>query len=163
VPKARRSRVILAPRSAVWRVVSDPYQLSRWWPRVTRVEGVQERKRGTGTAWTKVMETKSGRVVRADFRCLYAKDPSSYAWEQEVDGTPFEKVFRSAVTRIDLSDDQRGTLVSLETQQRLRGMSRFGGFMIKRATTVQLDHALDGLERAVGAASQSSQEKSDPR
>jgi carbon monoxide dehydrogenase subunit G len=152
--------VILAPRSAVWSVVSDPYHLSRWWPRVTRVEGVQERKRGTGTVWTKVLETKAGRTVRADFRCLYSKEPSSYAWEQEVEDTAFEKVFRSAVTRIELSDADGGTRVNLETQQRLRGLSRFGGFMIKRASSTQLDHALDGLERAVGAAGQSSREQS---
>jgi uncharacterized protein YndB with AHSA1/START domain len=155
--------VILAPRSAVWRVVSDPYHLSRWWPRVTRVEGVQERKRGAGTVWTKVLETKSGRTVRADFRCLYSKEPSSYAWEQEVDDTPFEKVFRSAVTRIELSDADGGTRVNLETQQRLRGLARFGGFMIKRASTTQLENALEGLDRAVGAERKPSDQESGPR
>jgi len=155
--------VILAPRSAVWRVVSDPYHLSRWWPRVTRVEGVQERKRGTGTVWTKVLETKSGRTVRADFRCLYSKEPSSYAWEQEVDDTPFEKVFRSAVTRIELSEADGGTRVDLETRQRLRGLSRLGGFMIKRASTTQLDNALEGLDRVVGTEGKPSDQESGPR
>jgi len=155
--------VILAPRSAIWRIVSDPYHLSRWWPRVTRVEGVQERKRGTGTLWTKVLETKSGRTVRADFRCLYAKEPSSYAWEQEVNGTPFEKVFRSAVTRIELSEADGGTRVDLETRQRLRGLSRLGGFMIKRASTTQLDNALEGLDRVVGTEGKPSDQESGPR
>jgi hypothetical protein len=41
-------------------------------------------------------------------------------------------------------------MVSLEAQQRLRGLSRFGGgFMLKRATGAQLDEALDGLEHAL--------------
>jgi hypothetical protein len=41
-------------------------------------------------------------------------------------------------------------MVNLEAQQRLRGLSRFGGgFMLKRATGAQLDEALDGLEHAL--------------
>src|SRR4029450_9613267 len=125
--KARRSRLIEAPRSEVWRGVSDPYHLARWWPRVTRVEGVQERKRGTGTLWTKVLETKAGRSVRADFRCLYSKAPSAYAWEQEIEGSTFAKVLRSSEMRIGLEDRAGSTMVSLEAQQQLRGLSRFGG------------------------------------
>jgi len=148
--KAKRSRLIAAPLRDVWRVVSDPYHLARWWPRVTRVEGVQERKRGTGTLWTKVLETKAGRSVRADFRCLYSKEPSAYAWEQDIEDSPFAKVLRSSEIRIGLEDRDGGTMVSLEAQQRLRGLSRFGGgFMLKRATGAQLDEALDGLEHAL--------------
>ena len=148
--KAKRSRLIAAPLRDVWRVVSDPYQLARWWPRVTRVEGVQERKRGTGTLWTKVLETKAGRSVRADFRCLYSKEPSAYAWEQEIEDSPFAKVLRSSEVRIGLEDRDGSTMVNLEAQQRLRGLSRFGGgFMLKRATGAQLDEALDGLEHAL--------------
>jgi uncharacterized protein YndB with AHSA1/START domain len=149
MPKARRSRLISAPPSAVWRVVSDPYHLSRWWPKVARVESVQERQRGAGTVWTKVFETKAGRVVRADFRCLYAKEPVAYRWEQEVEDSPFRKVFRSAVTNVQLSEEPDGTRVELETDQRLRGLSRLGGFMVKRATQAQLDEALAALDRAV--------------
>jgi hypothetical protein len=131
-------------------VISDPYHLARWWPKVTRVEGVQERRRGTGTLWTKVLETKAGRFVRADFRCLYSTEPSAYGWEQEIEGTPFAKVLRSSETRIELSEADGGTLVELEANQRLRGLSRFGGFMLKRATGAQLDEALSALERAFG-------------
>jgi hypothetical protein len=131
-------------------VVSDPYHLVRWWPRVTRVEGVQERKRGTGTLWTKVLETKAGRSVRADYRCLYSKEPTAYAWEQEIEGSPFAKVLRSSQTRIELDEENGGTMVRLEAEQHLRGLSRFGGgFMLKRATTAQLDQALDSLEQAL--------------
>jgi uncharacterized protein YndB with AHSA1/START domain len=148
--KARRSRLIGASRADVWRVVSDPYHLARWWPRVTRVEAVQERKRGTGTLWTKVLETKAGRSVRADFRCQYSKEPSAYGWEQEIEGSPFAKVLRSSQTRIELSEADGGTMVKLEAEQRLRGLSRFGGgFMLRRATGAQLDQALDGLEHAL--------------
>jgi uncharacterized protein YndB with AHSA1/START domain len=149
VPRARRSRVIAADREDVWRIVSDPYHFPRWWPLVTRVEGVYERKRGSGTQWTKVLETRSGKGVRADFRCRYAHENEGIAWEQDVVGTPFAKVLKSAVTTLELSDADRGTRVELEIDQRLRGMSRLGGFMMKRATRSQLDQALDGLERLV--------------
>jgi uncharacterized protein YndB with AHSA1/START domain len=157
--KVKRTRLIGAPRAEVWRVVSDPYHLARWWPRVTRVEAVQERKRGTGTLWTKVLETKAGRSVRADYRCLYSKEPSAYAWEQEIEGSPFAKVLRSSQVRIELDDAEGGTAVKLEAEQRLRGLSRFGGgFMLKRATGAQLDQALKGLEHALVSNDREGQE-----
>ena len=37
--------------------------------------------------------------------------------------------------------------MTLEVRQKLRGLSRFGGFLVKRATRRQLDEALDALER----------------
>jgi carbon monoxide dehydrogenase subunit G len=149
VPKTTRSRVIPADAKMIWDVVSDPYHLSRWWPKVTRIEGVQERKRGSGTLWTKVLETQAGRSIRADFRCLYSKEPTAYAWEQEVEGSPFERVFRSSKTSINLSEAEEGTRVTLEADQRLRGLSRLGGFMVRRATGRQLDDALEGLAQAI--------------
>jgi uncharacterized protein YndB with AHSA1/START domain len=146
MPSARRSRTLGADRRAVWRVVSDPYQFPRWWPKVGRVEAVHERKRGAGTQWTKVLTTSSGKGVRADFRCLYSREDEAYAWEQEIAGSPFEKVLRSSVVKIELSDSADGTLVTLEQEQRLRGLSRFGGFMLRRATAAQLEEALATLE-----------------
>ncbi len=150
MPRARRSRRIGADQSSVWRVVADPHQLPRWWPKVARVEAVTERQRGTGTLWTKVLKTASGRDVRAEFRCLYSKEPGAFAWEQEVEGSPFQKVFRSSATRIELQPANGETHVTLETEQRLRGMSRLGGFMVRRATGAQLDEALDALESLFG-------------
>lgn len=149
MPKVSRSRLLPVDRSDIWRVVSDPHHMWRWWPKVARVEAVQERKRGTGTSWTNVLKTEAGKSVRADFRCLYSTEPSGYAWEQYIEDTPFAKVLRSSVTALDLSEADGGTLVTLEADQRLRGMSRLGGFMLRRATATQLDEALDGLERAL--------------
>jgi carbon monoxide dehydrogenase subunit G len=148
--KTSRSRSIAAPRADVWEIVSNPYHLARWWPKVARVEAVQERTRGAGTLWTKVLQTQAGKQVRADFRCLYSKAPSAYGWEQEIEGSPFAKVLRSSEVGIELDDSNGGTLVTISAAQRLRGVSRFGGgFMLKRATGKQLDEALDGLEHAL--------------
>jgi uncharacterized protein YndB with AHSA1/START domain len=150
VPKARRSRVIAADRDAVWRIVADPHHLPRWWPKVTRVEDVYEHERGPGTRWTNVLETASGKGVKAEFRCRRSREPEEYEWEQEIEDTPFAKVFTSSVTTVTLDDEGDGTRVTLELDQDLRGMSRLGGFMVKRASGDQLDGALDGLADALG-------------
>jgi uncharacterized protein YndB with AHSA1/START domain len=150
MPKARRSRVIAADRRSVWEVVSDPYHRTRWWPKVARVEDVHERARGSGARWTDVLTTASGKGVRAEFRCLWARDAEGYAWEQKIEGSPFAKVLKSSVTSVGLEDRDSGTNVTIETDQRLRGMSRLGGFMLRRATKAQLDEALSALEQAVG-------------
>lgn len=142
--------MIAADRGAVWRIVSDPHHLPRWWPKVSRVEDVYERERGAGTRWTEVLETASGKGVRAAFRCRRSREPDEYEWEQEIEDTPFAKVFKSSVTTVSLADEAEGTRVTLALDQDLRGMSRLGGFMIKRASTEQLDGALDGLEGALG-------------
>jgi uncharacterized protein YndB with AHSA1/START domain len=155
LPKAKRKRVIEADRQRVWDVVSDPYHLARWWPRTRRVEDVHERRRGTGTQWTNVMQAKSGRDVRADFRCLYSREREAYAWEQQVAGTPFDKLLHSSVTSIDLEDagsgTKAGTLVTMRMEQKMRGVNKFGGFMARSAAKRQLDEALRGLEQALGA------------
>lgn len=149
MPRTRRSRVIAADRRSIWEVVSDPYHRVRWWPKVSRVEDVHERARGSGTQWTDVLTTASGKGVRAEFRCLWSRDLEGYAWEQQIEGSPFAKVLKSAVTSVGLEDAEGGTRVTLESDQRLRGMSRLGGFMLRRATGTQLDEALASLDQAV--------------
>lgn len=150
MPKAKRSRVIAADRRSVWDVVSDPYHRTRWLPKVSRVEDVHERARGSGSEWTDVLSTASGKSVRAEFRCLWSREQEGYAWEQQIEGSPFAKVLQSSVTSVELEDREDGTSVTLVADQRLRGLSRLGGFMLRRATGAQLDDALDGLERALG-------------
>jgi uncharacterized protein YndB with AHSA1/START domain len=150
VPKAKRSRVIAADRRSVWELVSDPYHRTRWWPKVSRVEDVHERAGGAGTRWTEVLTTASGKAVRAEFRSLWSHDLEGYSWEQKIEDSPFAKVLTSSVTSIGLEDRDSGTHVTIETDQRLRGLSRFGGFMLKRATAAQIDEALSGLEQALG-------------
>ena len=153
MPKVSRSRVIAADRRSVWDVVSDPYHRARWWPKVSRVEDVADDQRAPGAGWTDVLETASGKGVRAEFRCIRSRQPEDYAWEQQVEGSPFAKVLSSATTSIALADADGGTRVTIVADQRLRGLSRLGGFMLRRATAAQLDEALGALEQAVGGRS----------
>ena len=151
MPTARRTRTIAAPLEQLWDLVGDPHHLPRWWPRVTRVEDVED------GAFTEVMRTSKGKTVRADFSVL-ERDAAAHAltWAQIVDGTPFARLLSAAETevRLQAGGDEPGgsggssTEVTLELRQTLTGFfPRFGGFMVRRAAGETLDEALDGLER----------------
>ena len=72
------------------------------------------------------------------------------AWRQELEESPFERVFASADTRVELADsDDGGTRVALTVNEQLRGRYRFGGWVIRRAARRRLDEALSGIAEAV--------------
>ena len=133
----------------VWKLVSDPYNLPRWWPRVRRVENVDQKAAGRRSQWTKVLETAEGRGVRADYRCLSAAENERYVWEQELEDSPFARHLRSSRIEISLRPEGEGTEVELVSAQSLRGMSRMGSPMMRRGQGEILDEALDGIERAL--------------
>jgi uncharacterized protein YndB with AHSA1/START domain len=149
VPRVSRKRVIAAPRERVWDLVSDPHHLPRWWPRTLRVEDVREVQGWRRSRWTTVLGTERGRSVRADYRCTGATRGERYAWEQEVEGTPFDKILRAASLEIELSSAGDGTGVTLAARERLRGFSRLGSPWMRLAVRRRLEEALDGIERAL--------------
>ena len=145
MPRTRRTRTMPASPEAVWRTIADPHHLPRWWPRVQRVEGV------AGERFTEVLGTDKGRSVRADFSVLESRAPEVRRWRQDVDGTPFERLLRSAETEVRLApDDTGGTRVTLTLRQRLRGFGALGGFMVGRANRRVADEALAALARLHG-------------
>jgi uncharacterized protein YndB with AHSA1/START domain len=144
MPVARASRTIAAPPEAVWAVLADPHHQPRWWPRVQRVEGVEEER------FTQVMISARGRAVRADFRVVERDAPRRLRWTQELPGTPFERLLDEAETVLVLAPRGAGeTEVQAELRQRLRGWSRLVPVLFRRAGVRQLTEALEGLERAV--------------
>jgi uncharacterized protein YndB with AHSA1/START domain len=150
--RAMRTRQLIATPEALWRVVEDPFALTRWWPNVARVEGVEDER------FTLVFQTKRRRPVRMDFRVMTSDAPGSggepsghRAWEQEVAGTPFERVLDEAITEVLIEPAHGGTSqVTIAQLQKLRGYSRTGALMLRRATNKRLDEALDGLARISG-------------
>jgi uncharacterized protein YndB with AHSA1/START domain len=142
--KVRRSRTMATAPDDLWPTVGDPYHLPRWWPRVERVELVQ------GDGFTELLRTDKGRSIRADFRVVQSRRPEIRRWRQEVDGTPFAGILVSAETEIRLDPEGSGTRVTLTQEQRMKGMARLGGFMVRRAARRALDGALDGLEAIHG-------------
>jgi carbon monoxide dehydrogenase subunit G len=152
MPTARRTRTVAAAPQRVWELVADPHHFPRWWPGVTRMEGVD------GDRWTQVFMTQKGRPVRLDFRLLDSEAPVTDGserlglrrWEQELTGSPFERVLGQAITEVRVEPAEAGTRVTIEQRQKLRGYSRFVGLMLRRASRKRLDEALDGLEHACG-------------
>jgi uncharacterized protein YndB with AHSA1/START domain len=160
VPTARCTRTIAASADELWQVIRDPHHLPRWWPRVTRVEDVE------GDAFTEVMRTAKGRLVRADFNVVQADERErALRWSQRLEGTPFGRLLSSAETEVRLTPVASGaagspaadgapppaTEVTIELRQSLTGFfPRFGGFMVRRAAAATLEQALDGLERISG-------------
>lgn len=150
MPVVRRSRTVDAPAEQVWEVVADPYHMPRWWPEVKRMEAVEEDR------FTQVFTTRKGRSVRMDFRLLASDPPEPggdrpgrRAWEQELAGTPFERVLGQVVTEVVLEPAGDRTRVTIALTQKLRGFSRSGGFLMRRATRTRVDEALRGLDEVV--------------
>jgi uncharacterized protein YndB with AHSA1/START domain len=145
VPVTTRSATVPAPPEEVWATVADPHHLPRWWPRIQRVEGVEPER------FTEVLATDKGRSVRADFRVVESQEPVVRRWEQEIAGSPFERLLRSAETEVRLEPaGAAGTRVTLTMRQRLRGAGVLGAVMVRRATAQRLDEALAGLARLHG-------------
>jgi uncharacterized protein YndB with AHSA1/START domain len=139
-----------APVPEVWKLVSDPYALPRWWPRVSRVEDVDARSGGRRSQWTKVLETQHGRGVRADYRCVSAAEPERYVWEQQLEDSPFAKHIKDSRVEIELHGAGEGeTRVVMTSAQTMRGMSRLGGWLMRKGQRDILDAALDGIEEAL--------------
>ena len=140
----KRTREVAASREKVWEIVGDPYHHPRWWPRVDRVEGV------TRAGWTSVLMSARGNTVRADWTVEVNQQPTERRWTQEIDGTPFERLFKRNSVEARLEHGAAGgTRVTLLFDQQPRGLARFLPFMLRRAMGRQLDEALDGLAQAV--------------
>lgn len=126
-------------------MLADPWHQARWWPRVVRMEAVEDGR------FTQVLGTARGRGVRADFRIVEAVEPRLLRWEQELAGTPFERLLAQAETAIALepAGGDAATTVTIELRQRLLGWSRLAPFLFTRAARRQLTDALAGLDAAV--------------
>jgi uncharacterized protein YndB with AHSA1/START domain len=143
--RTARSRVLAANRERIWAVAGDPYHEPRWWPRVTRVEGVGKR------GWTSVMTSSRGNAVRADWTLEESRAPELRRWRQEVAGTAFERVLVHNVVELQLERVDGGTEVTLAIDQQLRGLGRVVPGLARRPVRRLIDAALDGLAEAVGA------------
>ena len=134
-----------APLERVWRVVSDPYSLPRWWPRVERVEDVSE------SGWTMVLMSDRGKPVRADYTLADSRPMELLEWHQELEESPFERMLSTSRLVIQLDGDEGAgaTAVKLRSTERLRGLARLGSPMVRRATRRRLSQALERLGELV--------------
>jgi uncharacterized protein YndB with AHSA1/START domain len=145
MPTTRRTRTVAAPAGDVWELLSDPHHLPRWWPRVARVEAVER------DAFTEVLASPRGRLVRADFQVRADERALVLRWAQQIEGTPFARVLSAAETELRLQPNGTATDVTIELRQALKGIfPHLGASRIRRAARATLEEALDGLERIVG-------------
>jgi uncharacterized protein YndB with AHSA1/START domain len=146
VPTTKHTRTIAAPAGEVWELIGDPHHLPRWWPRVARVESVE------GDAFTEVLASPRGRLVRADFHVLAVDERALVLrWAQRIEGTPFARVLAAAETELRLQPNGTATEVTIELRQTLKGLfPHLGASRVRRAARATLEEALDGLERIVG-------------
>lgn len=148
-------------------MLGDPHHLPRWWPRVSRVEAVTLTGTGEPDAFTEVLTSSKGKIVRADFRLLDTVESQRVVWVQQIENTPFARVLKSAETEIWLDEasgrDGPATAVTIELRHelqgfrgngpvslRIAGIASFGGPLVRRAANSTIEEALDGLERIVG-------------
>ncbi len=147
--KVSCSRSLDVEAARVWELLADPHNLPRWWPETVRVESVEGGAGGRRGRFTQVFETDRGTPVRADYRVTGSTQPQRLVWEQQIEGTPFEKFLRRALLEMRISDEGTATTVTLEGRRDLRGLSRLGAPIMSRATRRTLNQALDGIERAL--------------
>jgi uncharacterized protein YndB with AHSA1/START domain len=145
VPVVTRHSGFDAPLERVWNVVSDPWSLPRWWPRVQRVEEVSD------SGWTMVLMSDRGKPIRADYTLADSRPMEKLEWRQELEETPFERMLSQSRVVIELGDDEDSgsTEVTLRSTERLRGLARLGAPMVRRATRRRLSEALQQLGELV--------------
>jgi hypothetical protein len=101
----------------------------------------------TAQAWTTVLTSPKGKSVRMDYSRVTATAPTLLVWRQEVEQSPFERILAEATTSLELSEDEAGTRVAIELDQKPRGWARFAPLQFRAAGTRQVEGALSGLER----------------
>lgn len=138
--RTRRSRTIDASAETVWKVISDPHHLPRWWPGVKRVEDIR------AGHFTEVIPTRRGKPVRLDFTVVQSTPPRLLSWTQELAGTPFERLLSAWTTTITVDPHgEAACTVTLEEHQQLRGSFRTGRLLQRRPARRRVESALEAL------------------
>ncbi len=154
MPTIRRTRTVAAEPADVWSLLADPHNLPRFWPETSRVEAVEGEPGEPGLRFTQVLTTSKGKSVRADYHCEEATRGSRIVWSQELEGTPFEGFMNSSSLEFGIAADGVGaTKISIAAHRGLRGLSRLGAPMMRRATGELLERALEGIDSVVRRSS----------
>lgn len=150
MPVVAQKREFPVAPDVVYDVISDPRKQAGWWPRVTRIEDVTGRPGAERARWTSVFQADSGRLLRLDYRCIAASRPSRYEWEQELEGTPFEKHLARQAVAVRIEPSATGSEVTLTADHTIRGMAKIAGFAMRKSQRQLLNTALDSLGELLG-------------
>ncbi|WP_249009682.1 SRPBCC domain-containing protein [Conexibacter sp. DBS9H8] len=134
-----RSGLVAAPPEAVWELIADARSLPRWWPQVSRVEGVLP------TGFTQVLVSPRGRPVRLDLFYTTVEEPVRLGWALDISGGQFDRFMAEWHTDFELEPASGGTRVQISERQSFRGSYKTGTLLQRRASGKRLDAALAGL------------------
>ena len=123
---------VIAPSGAG--LVSDPHHLPRWWPRTVRVEDVRRRRRAPQPLDDGARD-RARQGVRADYRCTGAdrRGALRVGAGDRGDAVRADPALRGSSRSASQGRDG-STVVTLASSERLRGLSRLGSPMMRRAT-----------------------------
>ena len=112
VPRVTRRRTIAAPAARGLGAGLRPLQPAALVAADRRGSRTSSAARAGGAAsGRKVLETAEGRGVRADYRCVSSAEGERYVWEQQLEGTPFERTCAARGSRSGSRDGDGGTEV----------------------------------------------------
>jgi uncharacterized protein YndB with AHSA1/START domain len=134
-----RSGLVSAPPEMVWEVIADARSLPRWWPALTRVEGVLP------TGFTQVLISPRGRPVRLDLFYTEVEEPLRLGWALDISGGQFDRFMSEWHTNFELEPVSGGTRVQISERQSFRGSYKTGTLLQRRASAKRLEAALAGL------------------
>jgi uncharacterized protein YndB with AHSA1/START domain len=129
----------------VWHHVSDGSRLPAWWPSAERAEDVR------GGAFTLVLRSARGVLVRTDWTVGTSRRPQVQRWEQLLDGTPFAKALARSAVEVRISPDGEGARVAIEIDRELQQQGFFAARLGRRASKEQAERMLAGLLTFVDA------------
>jgi len=146
-------RTVAAPPEAVWPLVSDPEQLTRWFGFAERIEVLE----GEGAGQKRRQHGRWGnKPSEVDQELTAYEPPKRLAWRhlaERLNGKPAPRFAESTDFSIELIPEDGGTRVRLTSAQvpasRAKGvvMKAFG----RREIEDTLRRSLDALERQVSA------------
>jgi uncharacterized protein YndB with AHSA1/START domain len=137
------SRTLDVSADDVWPLVSDGTRVAGWWPMVERAEDVR------GGRFTLVLRSSRGVPVRTDWRVTASRRPELQRWEQELQGTPFQKALQRSAVEVRLErTDHGGCRVSVAVERTLVSRGAIAGLLGRRAAKRQAGDALARLVRA---------------
>ena len=89
-----------------------------------------------GDAFTEVLKTAKGKLVRADFSVVELDEISRrLRWSQQIEDSPFARLLESAETEVQLESDGSGTEVTIELRQESLAVGWAAGFIRGWAVT----------------------------
>lgn len=130
----------------IWFLVCEGNRLVSWWPLAERAEDVR------GGRFTLVLRSSRGVPVRMDWRVATSQRDRVQRWEQELAGTPFQRVLRRSAVELRLEPvGEDGCRITMSVERELATRGFVARLLGRRASRRQAGDALARLVRVATA------------